>query len=65
MIDYRNAIKRAERLVKDIDAILSKMHDLEEANRKLRKDRDTFELRDQARERVVESFLNDTPPHQG
>lgn len=56
--EYRNALSRLTKVKKDFEALIQKNMQLVEANRKLRKDRETFELREQARERVFESITS-------
>lgn len=55
MAEYANILGRAKTLQKNIEALIKRNSELEEANRKLRANEETYLLREQARERVLAS----------
>lgn len=57
MTSYRNIRARVKRLSEDLEALLRRCDDLEESNRKLRTNEETYELRDQARDRILTESL--------
>lgn len=56
---FNGSIKRSERLTKDVLNLINKIEELEEANRKLRANAVTYQMREEARERVLQSIQND------